>query len=95
MTACGKDDDKNPAQPTGVANGADVPDASVRDLPGDGLEPTPDFDIDGRQRNPIGVEQRNESIDRIQNGNSGGYGARDAGTSGGNPGDAGAANGTN
>ena len=50
-----------------MGGGADAPDASVRDLPGDGLEPTPDFDIDSRQRNPIGPEQVTERIDRLQN----------------------------
>ena len=92
LTACGKDDAKAPAEPTGSA--VDTPDASVRDLPGDGLEPTPESDIDARQLTPSGPGQLNESVDRIRNGAS--NGSRDAGTPGSSTGaDAGADNGTN
>lgn len=97
LVACSDDDDA-PAQPTGVGGAADAPDASVRDLPGDGLEPTPDFDIDDRQRNPIGPGQLTERIDEIQNGPRT---SRDAGPANspadtGSPAsDAGAANGSN
>jgi hypothetical protein len=52
--------------PTG--NLATIPDASVRDLPGDGLEPTPESDTDTRQREPIGPERLNDEIDSIQDG---------------------------
>jgi hypothetical protein len=95
LPACS--DDNDPAEPTGVAEPADAPDASVRDLPGDGLEPTPDFDIENRQRNPIGPGEVTEGIDELQNGPRG---SRDAGsdspTEAGSPvSDAGAANGTN
>jgi hypothetical protein len=97
LSAC-SDDDDTPAQPTGVGGAADAPDASVRDLPGDGLDPTPEFDIDDRQRNPIGPEQVTEGIDEIQNGPRA---SRDAGAANtpseaGSPvSDAGAANGAN
>jgi len=95
LPACGDDD--SPAEPTGVGGAADAPDASVRDLPGDGLEPTPDFDIDDRQRDPIGPGEVTEGIDELQNGPRA---SRDAGadspSEAGSPvSDAGAANGTN
>ena len=94
LPACSSDDD-GPAQPTGVGGAADAPDASVRDLPGDGLEPTPDFDIDDRQRNPIGPQEVAEAIDEIQNG-SRDAGSVDSPSEAGSPvSDAGAANGTN
>ena len=91
-------DDATPAEPSGVGGGADAPDASVRDLPGDGLEPTPDFDIDDRQRNPIGPQEVTEAIDELQNGPraSRDAGAADSPSEAGSPvSDAGAANGTN
>jgi hypothetical protein len=70
--ACSEDSD--PADQTGTAGGVNVPDASVRELPGDGLEPTPDFDTDTRQREPIGPEQLVETIDEIRNGIGGSRG---------------------
>ena len=97
LPACGDDD--TPAQPTGVGGGGvDAPDAAVRDLPGDGLEPTPDFDIDDRQRNPIGPGEVTEGIDELQNGprTPRDAGATDSPADTGSPiSDAGAANGTN
>jgi hypothetical protein len=63
-TAC---DDDGPAAQTGIGGSFNVPDASVRDLPGEGLERTPDFDTDTRQRNPIGPEELVRTIDVIQN----------------------------
>jgi hypothetical protein len=68
------DEDSDPAEQTGAAGGVNVADASVRDLPGDGLEPTPDYDTDTRQREPIGPEQLVETIDEIRNGFGGGPG---------------------
>ena len=68
------DEDSDPADQTGVAGSVNAPDASVRDLPGEGLEPTPDFDTDTRQREPIGPQQLVETIDEIRNGISGGQG---------------------
>jgi hypothetical protein len=62
--ACGDD---GPAAQTGIGGSLNAPDASVRDLPGDGLERTPDFDTDNRQRNPIGPEELVRTIDEIQN----------------------------
>jgi hypothetical protein len=62
--ACSDDDDSAPrTAPTGSVP---VLDASVRDLPGDGVDPTPEFDIDARQREPIGPERLNDEIDDIQ-----------------------------
>jgi hypothetical protein len=69
--ACGDD---GPAAQTGVGGSLNVPDASVRDLPGDGLEPTPDFDTDNRQRNPIGPEELVRTIDEFQNDRNGSNG---------------------
>lgn len=62
--ACGDDD---PAEQTGIggSGGAEL-DASVRDLPGDGLEPTPDFDTESRQRYPIGPQRLVETVDEIR-----------------------------
>jgi hypothetical protein len=62
LGACKDDDDSAPAEPTAVAGASDRPDASVRELPGDGREPTPEFDIEARQRDPIGPEQLVETI---------------------------------
>lgn len=62
--ACSDDD---PAPQTGIGGSLNVPDASVRDLPGDGLERTPESDTDNRQRNPIGPEELVRTIDEIQN----------------------------
>lgn len=79
--ACGDDD---PAEPTGIGgstSGGEL-DASVRDLPGDGREATPDFDIESRQRNPIGPQRLVENIDEIRDDlglGYGGNGATDAG----------------
>jgi hypothetical protein len=63
--ACSDDD---PAGQTGVggSSGSVEPDASVRDLPGDGREPTPDFDTESRQRTPIGPQRLVETIDQIR-----------------------------
>ena len=96
LPACGDDD--SPAEPTGVAGPVDAPDASVRDLPGDGLETTPDFDIDDRQRNPIGPGGVTQGIDELQNGPRGSRdaGGEDSPSEAGSPvSDAGAADGTN
>ncbi|HTV18558.1 MAG TPA: hypothetical protein VMG12_07800 [Polyangiaceae bacterium] len=79
VVACGDDD---PAQQTGVGGSGGIElDASVRDLPGDGLEPTPESDIDARQRNPIGPEQLNDALDGLRNGGGqgGSGGGLDAG----------------
>lgn len=62
---CGDDD---PALQAGLGGSASLPDASTRDLPGDGLEPTPATDITVRQRNPIGPQRLNDVLDRIRNG---------------------------
>lgn len=61
--ACSDDD---PAPQTGIGDTMNVPDASVRDLPGEGLEPTPEFDTDGRQREPVGPEELVETIEEIR-----------------------------
>jgi hypothetical protein len=63
--ACSDDD---PAGQTGIGGttGSAAPDASVRDLPGDGREATPDFDTDTRQRNPIGPRRLVETVDEIR-----------------------------
>jgi hypothetical protein len=62
---CGDDD---PAAQTGVggSSGSPPPDASVLALPGDGREPTPDFDTESRQRTPIGPQRLVESVDEIR-----------------------------
>jgi hypothetical protein len=60
-------DDEDPADQTGAAGTLNAPDASVRPLRGDGLERTPDFDTDTRQREPIGPEQLVETIEEIRN----------------------------
>jgi hypothetical protein len=74
-SACSDDD---PAPQTGAAGSTNLPDASVRDLPGDGQEETPDFDTDTRQRAPIGPDGLNEAIDDLQNGGNGGGGPVEA-----------------
>lgn len=79
--ACGDDD---PAGQTGVggSTGSAEPDASARNLPGDGREGTPEFDTDSRQRNPIGPRRLVETVDEIRDDlgiGSGGSGAADAG----------------
>jgi hypothetical protein len=79
--ACSDDD---PAEPTGIggSTGSGGLDASVRDLPGDGRETTPDFDIESRQRTPIGPQRLVENIDDIRDDlglGYGGNGATDAG----------------
>jgi len=89
--ACSDDD---PAEQTGIGGSTgSTPDASVRDLPGDGLEATPDFDTDTRQRNPIGPRRLVETVDEIRDdfdlGSAGG-GAVDAGPDGAGPTDGGA-----
>lgn len=79
--ACSDDD---PAEETGVGgNTGAEPDASVRELPGDGREPTPDFDTESRQRNPIGPRRLVETIDEERDGFGlgGGDGPGDAGSS--------------
>jgi len=65
--AC-SDDETEPPDQTGSAGGVNTPDASVRDLPGDGLERTPDFDTNTTQREPIGPQELGEQIDGIRNG---------------------------
>jgi hypothetical protein len=83
-TAC-SDDDPAPESVGGSGGiGASLPDASVRDLPGDGLERTPDFDTDTRQRNPIGPQGLGENLDGIRNELDPRYGYRapDAGDAG-------------
>jgi hypothetical protein len=79
--AC-SDDETDPADETGAAGGVNTPDASVVRLPGEGFEPTPDFDTDTRQREPIGPQELVETIDQIRNGIGGsggsGPGAPDA-----------------
>jgi hypothetical protein len=87
--------DDAPAQQTGLGGstgGAD-PDASVRDLPGDGREATPDFDTESRQRTPIGPRQLVETVDEIRDYlglGPGGSGAADAGPVDAGPADGGA-----
>ena len=61
-------DDESPAEQTGAAGGGDTPDASARQLPGDGRERTPDFDTDTRQREPIGPEELVDTIEGIRDG---------------------------
>src|SRR5690606_10347726 len=75
--ACGDDDASAPEADAVSA----APDASVRTLPGDGREPTPEFDIDSRQREPIGPQVLVETLDDIRNGRvpgTGGDGSPDA-----------------
>lgn len=55
--------DDEPAEETGIGGSANLPDASVRDLPGDGVQPTPDFDTESRQREPIGPQDLVENIE--------------------------------
>lgn len=62
--ACSDDD---PAPQTGIGGSGATVDASVRDLPGDGTEPTPESDIENRQRNPIGPDGLNEALDPLRN----------------------------
>jgi hypothetical protein len=80
--AC-SDDGKPAPETAGSPVEATIPDASVRDLPGEGLELTPDSDTDTRQRDPIGPERLNGEIDTIQNnlGGAGGQSGADASTS--------------
>jgi hypothetical protein len=89
--ACGDDDPASESVSTGGSSSVSVPDASVRDLPGDGLETTPDFDTDTRQRNPIGPQGLGESVDGIRSEIDPGYGyhAPDAGDAGTDEADAG------
>jgi hypothetical protein len=90
--ACSDDD---PAEQTGIGGntGSVEPDASVRDLPGDGREGTPDFDTDSRQRNPIGPRRLVETVDEIRDDfdlGPGASGAADAGPDSAGPTDGGA-----
>jgi hypothetical protein len=73
--------DDEPAEETGLGGSTNIPDASVRDLPGNGLEPTPEFDTDSRQREPIGPQDLVEAIEEIRGGpgNDGPDRSRDAG----------------
>jgi hypothetical protein len=91
VAACGVlacSDDADPAPQTSVGGStSDDFDASVRDLPGDGLEGTPEFDTESRQLTPIGPRRLVETIDRIRNGING---ASDAGTVDADPSDGGA-----
>ncbi len=84
--------DDEPAAETGLGGSTSIPDASVRDLPGNGLEPTPEFDIESRQREPIGPQDLVEAIEEIRGGpgnderpasarDAGGDAAADAGAS--------------
>jgi hypothetical protein len=72
VVACGalacSDDETDPAEQTGAAGGVNTADASVIRLPGEGLEPTPDYDTDTRQREPIGPQELVKTIDQIRNG---------------------------
>jgi hypothetical protein len=89
--ACSDDDPAPETANAGGSTSVSVPDASVRDLPGDGLETTPDFDTDTRQRNPIGPQGLGESVDGIRGEIDPDYGyhAPDAGDAGADPADAG------
>jgi hypothetical protein len=88
LVACG--DDGEPAPQTTPTGSVEVLDASVRDLPGDGTDPTPEADIDARQRPRVGPGGLVEVVDRILNdGGTSGQSALDAGASTGVPGDAG------
>ena len=62
------DDETAPADQTGSAGGVNTPDASVRELPGDGLEGTPDFDQNTTQREPVGPNELVETIEGIRDG---------------------------
>jgi hypothetical protein len=64
LAACSDDDDSTPQAP--ATGSASVLDASVRDLPGDGRDPTPESDVDNRQREPIGPDGLNTQIDMIR-----------------------------
>jgi hypothetical protein len=78
--ACGDDD---PAAQTGIGgSGSTAPDASVRDLPGDGREATPDFDTESRQRSPIGPRRLVENVDEIRDDLDLGYGGGEAADAG-------------
>lgn len=57
-------DDDDPAPQTGGLGGA--VDAGARDLPGEGLEATPDFDTNTQQREPIGPQRVVDNVDRIR-----------------------------
>ncbi len=74
--------DDEPAEETGLGGSANIPDASVRDLPGDGLQPTPDSDTESRQREPIGPQDLVENIEAEIRGGRGtsSPGASDAGS---------------
>lgn len=63
LAACGDDE---PAPQTAVDDSLQTPDASVRELPGDGLEPTPDFDVEVRQRTPVGPRRLVETVGRFR-----------------------------
>jgi hypothetical protein len=89
--ACGDDDPAAESAGGAGANGSNRPDASVRDLPGEGLETTPDSDTDTRQRDPIGPQGLGESVDGIRNQLDPGYGYRPDAGGGRDAGDAGAA----
>lgn len=86
--------DDAPADETGLGGtGGAEPDASVRDLPGDGREATPDFDTESRQRTPIGPRQLVETVEEIRDNiglGSGGSDAADAGPVDATPADGGA-----
>jgi|SRR3954466_3606067 hypothetical protein len=89
--ACSDDDPAPESASAAGGSSVNAPDASVRDLPGDGLETTPDFDTDSRQRDPIGPQGLGESVDGIRNEIDPGYGyhAPDAGDAGTDEADAG------
>jgi hypothetical protein len=72
--ACSDDEPAPRPAPTGSVS---MLDASVRDLPGEGQEPTPESDTDSRQREPIGPQRLNDEIEGIRNdlGNSYGNGS--------------------
>jgi hypothetical protein len=64
LVACNDDDTPAPQAPATAS--ASVLDASVRDLPGDGLDPTPESDVDNRQREPIGPDGLSARVDMIR-----------------------------
>jgi hypothetical protein len=80
LFACSDDPDPAP-QTTSPTGRAEVVDASVRQLRGDGTEPTPESDIESRQRTPIGPQGLAEVVDEYLNGGAGGQSGSDAGSS--------------
>ena len=61
LVSCSADAD--PPSPIGAAGARNDPEAPVRDLPGDGVVPTPDFDINDRQVIPNRPDRITDALD--------------------------------